>query len=201
MLKRLLTPILLLGHLFTMQPADPHERMVNTVMQSVVKIDVDMGVAQGSCSGEVVAPRRVLTAAHCLGDALVIEGQSARPIAIDEYQDLLLLDAVTVRPALTLRAEPVARFEPLTAIGFAWGWTKAMILQVFPVLVHFSPDEDTMAPGIFVQGQYIGGMSGGPVVDQNGQQVGIVQQGNQGVGYGVGADAIADFLANQPPLN
>jgi S1-C subfamily serine protease len=198
MLKHLLTPLVLLAHLLAYQ-GTPYEQMVSKVQRSVVKIEVKGSVlhdGDGSCSGEVVAQSRVLTAAHCAGEALMIDNQVARIIDIDEYQDLMVLDAHLARPALKLRKEPVEKFEPLTAIGYAWGWTEMTVLKVFPFLIHFTPDANEMAPGIFVQTQYIGGMSGGPVVDEYGEQVGIVQQGNQGIGYGVGADAIADFLAH-----
>jgi S1-C subfamily serine protease len=49
-------------------------------------------------------------------------------------------------------------------------------------------------PGIVVQGGYIPGMSGGPVIDKDGQVVGIIQQSDQNIGYGVGVDRISEFL-------
>ena len=92
-----------------------------------------------------------------------------------------------------MRDDPVVKFEDLTAIGYAFGWDQALVLDVKVLLVSKAPvDNDT--PGIIVRPGYIGGMSGGPVVDMNGQMVGIVQQANSGVGYGVPILIIRAFL-------
>ncbi len=195
MLHRLLTPLVLLAHLFQ---STPYEQMITRVQMSVVRIDVAADEGQGTCTGEVVAPGRVLTAAHCLGEVILADGQSAQPIAIDEGNDLLLLAAQVARPPLPLCMTPTEKYQPLTAMGYAWGWSRMAVLRVVAMWMHYTPDANSFAPGLFTDGGYIGGMSGGPVVSDEGCQVGIVQRTSPDgkVGYGVENDTIAEFLAS-----
>ena len=43
-------------------------------------------------------------------------------------------------------------------------------------------------------GGFIGGMSGGPVFDINGDVVGVVQRGTEQIGYGVNTATLLEFL-------
>jgi S1-C subfamily serine protease len=176
--------------------------MVDRVSSSIVRItgEKDMMAHYGPvhsgyvCSGFVFRPHQVLTAHHCLGENLRADGVLVKKVLkIDEYYDLALLAVDTQKSALVLRDTPVVRFEPVTAIGYAWGWNRLTVLQVRVFLVDMSPDEMT-APGLITQGGAIGGMSGGPVVDSNGQVVCIVQHSNEGIGHGVGVQIIRVFL-------
>jgi hypothetical protein len=54
--------------------------------------------------------------------------------------------------------------------------------------------DGTHAPGVVVQGGYLPGMSGGPLIDADGLVVGIVQTSAHNVGYGVGARVIQAFI-------
>ena len=69
------------------------------------------------------------------------------------------------------------------------------------LVVEQTPDPEQMPPGLFVAGQYIPGMSGGPVVDHDGKIVGIVQQSNSGIGFGVGVSTIQGFLTMPVSVN
>lgn len=147
-----------------------------------------------TCTGEVIAQNKVLTAEHCVGEKLRADGRLAQVLRKDEYYDLALLAVKTgKKPALTLREADVELFEPLMGIGYAFGWSTLTPLQVSGAVINKWP-EPKLAPGIFVQTDYIGGMSGGPVVDHRGRMVSIVQQRNQGLGYGVGTLIIRAFL-------
>ena len=61
--------------------SEPYSRMVNRVQSSVVRITGRMDVPfEGPlsyvCTGEVFAPNRVLTAAHCVGILMQVDGQA-----------------------------------------------------------------------------------------------------------------------------
>lgn len=176
--------------------------MVDRVSMSIVRITGEREVegwfgAQQvtyTCSGEVIAINRVLTAAHCVGEKLLSDGTVATPLSVNEDMDLALLQTKTSKPALVRRETQVLRYEPLTAIGYAWGLTSLSALSVTPFLIDITPEKG-LSPGILVQPAYIGGMSGGPVVDESGQMIGIVQASTpEGVGYGVGVKLIEAFL-------
>lgn len=202
MLTKILAPFLLILHLLGTHPQTT--KMVDQVSSSVVRItgEADEMTMFGPehvhyiCSGEVIAPNRVLTAAHCVGENMLSDGVKAVALKIDKKTDLALLVTLTDKPALTFRNEDPIRFESLTAVGYAFGMEKLTALSVRVLIVSVAPFDD-MVPGILVQPGYVGGMSGGPVVDADGVMVGIIQASADGIGYGVGNTLIKAFLVGQ----
>ncbi len=207
-LHKLLVPFIALSTLFHPH-TDAYTKMVDRVELSVVRITGEMsrltedGLIHGTytCTGEVIAPGKVLTAAHCVNgdpDTMKADETVFSVVKADEDLDLALVSVEThQKPALKLRALPVYRFEHLTAIGYAYGYTKMSVLTEIVFLLHDNPwvkGDSDIYPGIIVQGGYIGGMSGGPVVDAKGLQVSMVQRGNEFIGYGVDAQTIREFL-------
>jgi S1-C subfamily serine protease len=180
-----------------------YTQVVDKAQASVIRITGEMDVmtffgpmhGSYSCTGEVVAPHRVLTAAHCNGDKMLADGLQVKVIAYDKYFDLMLLDVPTEKPALIFRDTPVVRYEPLTAIGYAWGLDKLTVLPERPFLFNVIPPEDPTAPKMLVTPGYVGGMSGGPVIDAAGLMVGIVQETGDGIGLGVDMTQIHAFMA------
>ncbi len=205
-MHKLILPFLALAGLFH-APSDPYTRMVEKTEQSIVRISgeidrmTEFGPQHGiyTCTGEVIAIGKVLTAAHCIGSNMKSDQDLVSGVlSADVNLDLAVLSVDThQRPALHLRKAPVVRFEALTAIGYAYGYTRLSALSEIVFLLHDAPwtTDEVIPPGIIVQGGYIGGMSGGPVVDAKGLQVSIVQRGDEFIGYGVDAATISAFLA------
>ena len=151
------------------------------------------GPRQYVCSGMVIAANRVLTAAHCAGKPMFVDGRPAFIIRSDDHYDLLLLTTSTTKPSLTIRARPPTPREHLTALGFLFGWSTPAALPVSVLLVDM-PGWSVTTPGLIVLPGYVRGMSGGPVVDRRGQVVGIIQQSQEGLGYGIGSLLMRAFL-------
>lgn len=166
------------------------------VRNSVVRISMlkDDG-EQHSCTGFVVAPMIILTANHCDGNPITFDGIPAvSKIKGDNYYDLAVYRAaILAKPPVKFRDTPVIYGEPVTAIGFGYGWDIALVLPQTVVIPSYAVD-DNAPVGIIVQGGYVGGMSGGPVFDKNGEVVGIVQRAVEKTGYGVGTQFIKAFL-------
>jgi S1-C subfamily serine protease len=189
-MHRLLLPFILFLSLFH---GPTYTQVVEKAQSSVVRLTGTMEEAHYSCTGFVIRVHRVLTAAHCKGENMTADRIPVTVLRANTDTDLMLLDVDTNKPALKFRDLPVVRFENLTAIGYGFGWPYLTVLNVRALLVDVSPESD-LTPGLIVQGGYIHGMSGGPVIDSVGQVVGIVQQTNEGVGYGVTVTIIKAFL-------
>lgn len=189
-MRRILLALTLLATL-ACHPTSSYKRMVDTVSASVVRLSYASG---GVCTGFVIAPHRVLTAGHCVGDdTTYVDGVAATVVLTDKFDDLALLDVPTTKAPLYLRDRRVAHLESLTGIGYAFGWNVLMVWRESVVFVNRAPYEG-IATGIITQGQPIKGMSGGPIVDDAGLVVGVTQQGTEGAGYGVGTLIIRAFL-------
>lgn len=192
---------LLLGFLLgaCVRPAlelTPRARLIDVASNSIVRITGNRG-EQGPlvCTGEVVRPYRALTAAHCAGSDLMADGGPVQVLNIDPTNDLMLLALQTSKPPITLSNRPAIRFQTLTAIGYAHGATILTPLGVHVIIVGASPFNPALPHGLTVQGQYIPGMSGGPLVDDHGEMVGLIQMADdEGLGYGAGIQAIRGFL-------
>lgn len=184
-MKFLLVPLVALLALFRPSYADT----IHRVEQSVLRLTN----TAGTCTGFVVARNRVLTAQHCVGEDFRANGYPVAAVRVDELLDLAVLDVAATQPPLRFREDRVEPFEELTAIGYAFGLPMPMALSVRALIVGIAP-VPSMTPGLLVQEESIGGMSGGPMVDHEGQVVAMVQRGNSGTGYGVMVDAMREFL-------
>lgn len=148
------------------------------------------------CSGFVIAPQRVLTAQHCVADNMQADGKKVVVLKTDEFLDLALLYVKGLqREPLTIGNRTPELEEMLTAVGYAEGFTKLTVMTVQVKIVDYTPWPE-VPPSTWVMPTYVGGMSGGPVVDASGAVVSIVQAGtlSGSMGFGVGTQLIHGFL-------
>lgn len=166
------------------------------LIQSVVFIEMadKDGAKQGSCSGFMIDSKKhqVLTAGHCDGDKVTVDGTQALKIFKDDRKDLMVLRAYNVeRPSLALSKKPSELGDEVASLGFGFGLEQPMF-RIGHISNTHMDIEELSGPFVVVDATFIPGQSGGPVVNQAGEVVSIVQRAGEGFGIGVGADIIHD---------
>lgn len=201
MWKALVLPFVFIAHLFGPKPT-ALQTVVREVTPSLVHITgvmyspMEAKLAPYVCSGFVVGDGLVLTARHCVGGGLRVENLPAHVVRMStDPIDLALVSVITAKPVLAPAAASPLENEPVIGMGFAYGREFAIAVAAHVLFVDSTPDPETMYPGLFVAGRYLPGMSGGPVINYEGHVVGMIQQSNTGIGYGVGVSTIRAFLA------
>ncbi|MBK1785080.1 MarP family serine protease [Prauserella cavernicola] len=162
--------------------------VVRDLQQSVLKI---RGVAQACSrslegSGFVVAPERVMTNAHVVAgtDEVAVETAGgrldARVVYYDPETDVAILAVPGLSsPSLPLDPRPAQNGDDAIALGYPLdGPYTASALRVRERINLRGPDiydANTVERDVFtVRGQVRSGNSGGPMVDPDGDVVGVV---------------------------
>jgi S1-C subfamily serine protease len=193
----LLAPLVAVLSLFRAPATDPLDRAMQATLRlsGVQAATGDAVGAMYSCSSFVIAPHRVLSAAHCLGDAMSVDHRPAILVKADPYDDLLLLDVPGLDAApIPLADRPAELWEPVTAIGFALGWGSPAALVGRVIIRSVAAFENERAKVAYQLG-FAHGMSGGPVINHKGQLVAVVEGSLEGIGVGPDLDVIRQFLS------
>ena len=197
---RLLLPLVLAAFLLT--PASPSADSWSLIADRVAKSVVLVDSKSGLCTGFVINTKRdpktdtdlILTAAHCNGNELYADQEPAKIVHKDEKKDLMVLEiADTGKPALALAKEDPKVGDEVGSYGFGYG---TVVDQAMFRIAHVSAKNLFIAvdgiggPLIALDATFVGGQSGGPVINPAGEVVMIVQMGTTSVGMGVGAEII-----------
>jgi S1-C subfamily serine protease len=160
---------------------------------SVVYIEIfDGGELSGACTGFIIdsVKRHVLTASHCDGEKILADGTPTYKLYKDERKDLMVLRASQIEgPAVKMASAPPDRGDEVASMGFGFSLEDPLfrIAHVSNVGLEI---ESLSGPFNALDAQFIGGQSGGPVVNDKGELVMIVQRSASGLGIGVGVDVI-----------
>lgn len=172
--------------------------LVKDLSKSVVTIERDD--AGTSCTGFVINSKArrdendvdfVLTANHCFAEKLFADQAEAKVIARNTDKDLLVLAIEdSGRPALKLAADNPKVGEDVASFGYGMGLEKPLFRIAHVSAETYIPYEGIGGPLFFVDGAFVGGQSGGCVVNTSGEVVMMVQRSSTSVGIGVGAEII-----------
>ena len=177
---------------------DSVEAVAKRVLPSVVKINVGNGQEQGSGSGIIISSDgEILTNNHVAsvagqGGTISVNfndgsAKKARVIGTDPLTDLAVIKAEDVsglQPASIGQSNKISVGENVVAIGSPFGLEATVTSGIVsatnrPVSVGSSegtgaqPSQDTTYPAIQTDAAINPGNSGGPLVDLNGDVVGI----------------------------
>jgi S1-C subfamily serine protease len=152
-----------------------------------------------NCSGFVIneADDYVLTAKHCgpddISKPVVVDLLPGRIVATDVHKDLLVVHVPGIdKPALRLATSDPRYGDVVASFGFGGGYERPM-LRIARIANPKAIVPDA-GPGewVMVDSGFVGGQSGGAVVNEAGEVVLMVQMSNAYMGLGRSAEQIKD---------
>lgn len=200
-MNRIVATLLLCLALVAPVAATDWSATIKTVEKSIVWIEIG---ENGACTGFVIdqAKHYVMTAAHCAPgehDVLWVDRVQARVISKDTKKDLMVVEVKEIdpsRPALHLATKNPERGSEVMSVGYGFALERPFFRQA-----HVQDDALTIpengvgGPFISTDSPFVGGQSGGPVINIAGEVVAIVQRGDAGsTGLGTGAELIRERM-------
>jgi S1-C subfamily serine protease len=160
------------------------------VRESIVNVESETT----KCTGFVIDAARghVLSASHCVGEELYADHKPATIVALfpRPNHDLVVLKVSDIedRPALKLADGNPEIGEDVASYGWGYALDRPLFRQasISDDDMHI-PEDGVGGPFMVIDASFIGGQSGGPVVNSHGDVVMIVQRGTPAAGFGVGA--------------
>ena len=195
-----------LGTAHPSTPSAPTRTIHETIRNSIVRITQESSTEQYVCTGFSIAPKNYLTAAHCTvqpqdmeGNPLTTElradGVKAFVVKQDVKLDLAIIVADFEKPSVNFRTEPLQWLEHVSAMGYGEGFMRPLVTSHRLVMWNYTLGPG-IAPGNVYMDNFIGGMSGGPCYDDQGDIVGIVQRASDDIGYGVDVATLLAFISS-----
>lgn len=188
--------LLLASSLFALPclPSAKSPSVIERVALSIGHIHDQIDGDESYCTAFAYAPGRYLTAAHCVGVLMTLDGVEAHIEKQDNERDLAIVSSPVLKPLLTLRDRPVGLFEHVDGLGYAYDMAFLSDIPLIVLVRNSAPSGSSIFPGIWFSGVLLSGMSGGAIVDKNGEVVGICQRAGVGVSYSVSVETIKKFL-------
>jgi len=180
----------------------------STVAEKVEKALALLQVGdEGSCTAFSINEKEnyVLTANHCFGHDtegkdLLVDNTPAKLVARDQKRDLMVLFVKGLdKPAIHLAKSNPKVGDEMASYGFGYALSKPL----FRITHASAIDTDETPNEIITDSDFQPGQSGGPVVNEDGELVMIVQAGNgHGLGIGRGVEdikhAMGRFFEEKP---
>lgn len=188
---KILAPFSILTLLLVSFAAVPPNRAVSHVPRSMIQTSsiYPGGEKQMRCSGFVVDAVRgfAVTAEHCVVDgqiAFLVDDLPSEVVRTSEWLALVRVPTMTKPPLEIAKKRP-----DLSAPTWGFGWAFGQKFLALERAVAGYDGTDLVVGGAFIEG-----MSGGPVVNDQGQVVGVIQGGVPAAAWLSGPDEIREFL-------
>jgi S1-C subfamily serine protease len=171
--------------------------------QTLVKEKLEKSVVQlsANCSGFVIheAEDWVLTANHCGSDdpdkSIIVDLRPGKVQATDIQKDFLVLHVPGIdRPALHLATKDVEFGDVVLSFGYGGGYERPMLRQAIVAQPKALVPDAGPGEWVMFDAAFIGGMSGGPIVNTDGEVVALVQMSSPTMGLGRSADTLKDRI-------
>jgi len=158
------------------------ERVQKSIAYMTLMVETEPEVfVPSSCTAFSINQSRHIyaTAAHCTGIDMKLDGNPVGMLYRNDANDLMVLQtAAPGKPALKARTKDIKQGLSVAALGYGWGWDQPMLRTGAISIADISPKDFGSRPHTLFDFPFIGGMSGGPIVDSEGHLVSIVQQSN-----------------------
>jgi len=158
------------------------ERVQKSIAHMTLFVETQPEVFEASvCTAFSINQARhiYMTAGHCNGIDMKLDGNPTGLLYRNDANDLMVLQtAAPGKPALKARTKDIKQGLSVAALGYGWGWDQPMLRTGAISIADISPKDFGSRPHTLFDFPFIGGMSGGPIVDSDGHLVSIVQQSN-----------------------
>jgi S1-C subfamily serine protease len=150
------------------------------------------------CSAFSIDEQRGLfmTAYHCLGEALTLDGHIAWTVYAHRDLDLAVLETRGVRKPALVPGPAAVVGQPIAAFGWGYGLNEPLFRTGVVSAVGLVIPELSGA-WLTTDFSLVGGQSGGAMVDAEGRVISINLMGSSAVGLG---RSITDILAATAPF-
>lgn len=148
---------------------------------AIVKLDITNGLTSGYCTAFSIDGKKeiFLTAAHCLGPTITVGGDTDNPAQV------LAVSSIVDTAVIKIPRHGVTELQPaephnldgqtIYLTGFGHGWPVPIPMKS-PFLGVDVIESHPLGYYLIVGGGCIGGMSGGPALDEDGRVIGMIQR-------------------------
>jgi S1-C subfamily serine protease len=184
----------LLALLLLSLPSLAHAQSWTLAAERVEQASVFLQIPESGCTGFVIDAARdyVLTAAHCFHEDLYVDSLPVSKVVFKDVRwDLMVLEVEGVgdgREALKLSAVDPKLGEQVASYGYGYTLEKPMFRVAHISMLDIRIDD--LGPFVAIDAAFVGGQSGGPVVNPEGEVVMIVQRASNLMGVGISAEDI-----------
>lgn len=198
-MKRVLFSVL--AFLFLSLPATSQDWM--SVARKVSKSLVALETAEGQnyCTGFVINNEQnyIATAGHCIvdeetGEVYIpyVDKVQAKAVTVDPTTDFAVVVVDVNKPALKPSHKTIQIGMPVMSVGFAYGFEVPQFRPTFVAGLE-NDLEDPFGSGFLAfSNSLVGGQSGGPIVDRDGNVIAMNQVADSRTGWG---RPVSKFLA------